>query len=118
MARRLIKLLRPFETEIWVHDPYLPSELAEALDFILTSLDNVLSKCDVVVCLVPLTPAHEGHVGRARIWLAQTRRGLCQCLAWASGKFAGVDRPAQGRAILWRGWMSLTRNRFRRTTKF
>jgi phosphoglycerate dehydrogenase-like enzyme len=56
MGRRLLKLLRPFETEIWVHDPYLPREMAEALGFLQTSLDNVLSQCDVVVCLVPLTP--------------------------------------------------------------
>jgi len=63
MARRLIKLLQPFETEIWVHDPYLPREMAEALGFIQTSLDNVLSKCDVVVCLVPLTPGTKGMLG-------------------------------------------------------
>ncbi|MCC6454632.1 MAG: hydroxyacid dehydrogenase [Caldilineaceae bacterium] len=63
MARRLIKLLQPFETEIWVHDPYLPREMAEALGFIQTSLDNVLSQCDVVVCLVPLTPATKGMLG-------------------------------------------------------
>lgn len=60
MARRLIKLLRPFETEIWVHDPYLPREMAEALGFVQTSLENVLARCDVVVCLVPLTPATQG----------------------------------------------------------
>src|SRR5687768_3215831 len=46
MARRLIKLLRPFETEIWVHDPYLPREMAEALGFVQTSLDNVMAQCD------------------------------------------------------------------------
>ena len=63
MARRLIKLLRPFETEIWVHDPYLPREMAEALGFVQTSLDNVMSRCDVVVCLVPLTPATTGMLG-------------------------------------------------------
>ncbi len=63
MARRLIKLLRPFNNEIWVHDPYLPRELAEALGFVQTSLDNVFSKCDVVVCLVPLTPATKGMLG-------------------------------------------------------
>jgi D-3-phosphoglycerate dehydrogenase / 2-oxoglutarate reductase len=60
MGRRLVKLLRPFETEIWVHDPYLPREMAEALGFLQTSLDNVLSQCDVVVCLVPLTPKTRG----------------------------------------------------------
>jgi phosphoglycerate dehydrogenase-like enzyme len=63
MARRLIKLLRPFETEIWVHDPYLPREMAEALGFVQTSLDNVFAQCDVVVCLVPLTPATKGMLG-------------------------------------------------------
>lgn len=63
MGRRLVKLLRPFETEIWVHDPYLPREMAEALGFVQTSLDNVLSKCDVVVCLVPLTPKTRGMLG-------------------------------------------------------
>jgi phosphoglycerate dehydrogenase-like enzyme len=69
MARRLIKLLRPFETEIWVHDPYLPREMAEALGFIQTSLDNVLSQCDVVVCLVPLTPATKGMLGEREFGL-------------------------------------------------
>jgi phosphoglycerate dehydrogenase-like enzyme len=60
MARRLIKLLRPFDNEIWVYDPYLPRELAEALGFVQTSLDNVIGQCDVVVCLVPLTPGTKG----------------------------------------------------------
>ena len=63
MGRRLLKLLRPFENEIWVHDPYLPREMAEALGFLQTSLDNVLSQCDVVVCLVPLTPKTRGMLG-------------------------------------------------------
>ena len=67
MGRRLIKFLRPFETEIWVHDPYLPRELAEALGFLQTSLDNVLSKCDVVVCLAPLTPKTRGMLGQREI---------------------------------------------------
>jgi len=71
MGRRLIKLLRPFETEIWVHDPYLPREMAEALGFVQTSLDNVLSQCDVVVCLVPLTPGTEGMIGTRELDLLQ-----------------------------------------------
>lgn len=69
MGRRLVKLLRPFETEIWVHDPYLPREMAEALGFLQTSLDNVLSKCDVVVCLVPLTPKTRGMLGARELGL-------------------------------------------------
>jgi D-3-phosphoglycerate dehydrogenase len=69
MGRRLIKLLRPFEVEIWVHDPYLPRELAEVLEFLQTSLDNVLSQCDAIVCLAPLTPGTEGMIGRRELGL-------------------------------------------------
>ena len=72
MGRRLMKFLRAFETEIWVHDPYLPQELPEALGFLQTSLENVLS-CDVVVCLVPHTPRTEGMLGKAE--LARLRPG-------------------------------------------
>jgi phosphoglycerate dehydrogenase-like enzyme len=73
MGRRLIKLLRPFEGEIWVHDPYLPRELAEALGFIQTSLDNVLSQCDVIVCLAPLTPKTRGLIGVRELSLIRPR---------------------------------------------
>lgn len=63
MGRRLLQLLRPFSVEIWVYDPYLPRELAEALGFLQTSLDNVLAHCDAVVCLAPLTPKTQGMLG-------------------------------------------------------
>ena len=63
MGRLLLKLLRPFQVEAWVYDPYLPRELAEALGFVQTTLDNVLAQCDVVVCLVPLTPKTQGMIG-------------------------------------------------------
>ena len=67
MGRRLIQLLRPFGVEIWVHDPYLPREMAEALGFLQTALDNVLTQCDVVVCLVPLTPKTRGMLGEREL---------------------------------------------------
>jgi phosphoglycerate dehydrogenase-like enzyme len=63
IGRRLVSFLRPFDTEVWVHDPHIPKEVAQVLEVTLTSLDNVLSKCDIVVCLVPLTPATEGMLG-------------------------------------------------------
>ncbi len=72
MSRRLIKLLKPFEGEIWVHDPYLPRELAEAVGFVQTSLDNVFSLCDVVVCLAPLTPGTRGLIGEHELSLLQS----------------------------------------------
>jgi phosphoglycerate dehydrogenase-like enzyme len=69
MGRRLISYLRPFDVDLWVHDPYLPREMADALDFLQTSLDNVLTQCDVIVCLVPLTPASRGMIGKREIEL-------------------------------------------------
>ena len=67
MGRRLIKFLRPFEVDIWVHDPYLPREMAEAVGFLQTSLENVLSQCNVIVCLAPLTPGTRGMIGQREL---------------------------------------------------
>lgn len=96
MGRRLMKFLRAFETEIWVHDPYLPQELPEALGFLQTSLENVLS-CDVVVCLVPHTPATEGMLGKEE--LARLRPGSV-FVSVSRGKVtdsaALIDRLKQG----------------------
>lgn len=67
MGRRLMSYLRPFDVEIWVNDPYLPREMADALDFLQTSFENVLTQCDVIVCLAPLTPATRGMIGKREI---------------------------------------------------
>ena len=73
MGRRLMKLMQPFQTENFVYDPYLPRELPEALGFTQTSLENVLSGSDVVVCLAPHTPKTEKMLGAAEF--AQMRPG-------------------------------------------
>jgi D-3-phosphoglycerate dehydrogenase / 2-oxoglutarate reductase len=73
MARRLIRFLRPFDVDIWVHDPYLPREMAEAVGFTQTSLDNVMGRCDVVVSMVPLTPATRGMIGARELALLRPR---------------------------------------------
>ena len=70
IARRLIELLEPFRVDILLHDPYLPRELASAMNFTMTSLENVMSMPDVVVCLVPHTPATEGMLGAKELgWI-------------------------------------------------
>ena len=70
IARRLIELLVPFRVDILLHDPYLPRELAAALNFTMTSLKNVMSMPNVVVCLVPHTPATEGMLGAEQLsWI-------------------------------------------------
>ena len=67
MGKRLMKFLRPFEVDAWVYDPYLPREMAEVVGFTQMSLDNVFSKCDVVVCVAPLTPKTEGMIGKREL---------------------------------------------------
>jgi len=63
IARRLIELLKPFDVNLLVRDPYVQPELASSLGFTLTSLDSVLSMTDVIVCLAPLTPSTRGMLG-------------------------------------------------------
>jgi phosphoglycerate dehydrogenase-like enzyme len=63
IGRRLLELLEPFHTTTYVYDPYVPRELADVYDITFTSLDNVLSLSDVVVCLAPITPATRGMLG-------------------------------------------------------
>lgn len=72
IGRRLIEFLRPFDAQIWVYDPYLPGELADVVGFLKTSLDNVMSQCDVVVCVAPLTPRTEGMIGRRELELMRS----------------------------------------------
>ena len=70
IARRLIELLVPFRVDILLHDPYLPRVLASAMNFTMTSLKNVMSMPDVVVCLVPHTPATQGMLGAEELsWI-------------------------------------------------
>lgn len=69
IGRRLLELLRPFRVDVRVHDPYIPKEIADIYDFTWTSLDYVLSSCDIVVCLAPLTPGTRGMLGSRELGL-------------------------------------------------
>ena len=72
IGRRLIEFLRPFEVEVWVYDPYLAREMADAVGFLKTSLDNVMSQCDAVVCLAPHTPRTERMIGQRELELMKS----------------------------------------------
>ena len=67
IGRHLMKLMAPFETKVYAYDPYVPPELGEVFGVTFTSLDQVMSRSDVVVCLVPLTPRTEGMVGSEQV---------------------------------------------------
>ena len=69
IGRRLLELLKPFRMNVLVHDPYVPREIADIYDLTMTSLDNVMSVPDVVVCLAPITPATRGMIGEREIGL-------------------------------------------------
>ncbi len=66
IAWRLTELLRPFDSEILAYDLYAPREMAELAGVTFTRLESVLA-CDVVCCLVPLTPRTEGMIGRSEL---------------------------------------------------
>jgi phosphoglycerate dehydrogenase-like enzyme len=71
IGRRLLELLEPFGCTAYVHDPYLPRELADVFGFTLTSLEGVLSLAEVVFCLAPITPATRGLLGARELGLMQ-----------------------------------------------
>lgn len=97
MARRLIKLLHPFETEIWVHDPYLPPRDGRGFGLCADLTRQCLFAMRCGGLLGATDSGDAGDAGRTRICFAQTGCHLCQCLAWRSGEFASVDPSAESR---------------------
>jgi phosphoglycerate dehydrogenase-like enzyme len=62
LGRHLVELLRPFQPDVRVFDPFVSRELAEPYGVQFGPLAAVL-ECDVVFVLVPLTAATEGMIG-------------------------------------------------------
>ncbi len=58
-GRCTIKLLRGVEAEVWVYDPYLKPEQAQALGVRQVGLDELLSECPIVTLQAP--PTRETH---------------------------------------------------------
>ncbi len=67
IGRRLIELLKPFNVNVLVYDPYIPRVLADVYDLTITSLENVMSLSDVVVVLAPLTSGTRGLIGAEQL---------------------------------------------------
>jgi phosphoglycerate dehydrogenase-like enzyme len=66
LARRLVQLLAPFRADIVAFDPFAPRDLAEAYGVAFGPLPAVMD-CDVVFCLVPLTPGTAKMVGAEQL---------------------------------------------------
>lgn len=64
IGRRVIELLRPYDLEVLLHDPYVSEEEAAALGVRAVPLLELFAACDVVSVHTPLLPATRGLVGR------------------------------------------------------
>ena len=69
VGRRLLELVRPFDFEVFLSDPYVgPAEAAD-LGAVLLSLDDLLRSSDVVTLHAPDLPATRGMLDRRRLAL-------------------------------------------------
>ena len=68
IAWHLCELLTPFETPVVAYDPYVPRELADAMNIDFASLNRAMVN-DIVVCLAPCTPRTIGMIGREQLEL-------------------------------------------------
>lgn len=64
IGRRVIELLRPYDLEVLLHDPYVSDEEAAALGVTPVTLPDLFSRADVVSVHTPLLPATHGLVSR------------------------------------------------------
>lgn len=64
IGRRVIELLRPYDLEVLLHDPYITDEEATALGVRTVSLPELFASCDVLSVHTPLLPETRGLVSR------------------------------------------------------
>lgn len=76
IGRRLIELLRPFDFQVFLTDPYVRA--AEAADFGVTvlPLDELLRTCDIVTVHAPALPETRRMLGRRELALMPERAVL------------------------------------------
>ncbi|OEV28799.1 hydroxyacid dehydrogenase [Streptomyces nanshensis] len=67
IGRRVIELLRPYDLDVRLHDPYVTAGEAAGLGVRLVELPELFADCDVVSVHAPLLPATRGLVGRELI---------------------------------------------------
>lgn len=62
IGRHVYELLKPFDVDILVYDPYMDVETAEQLGVCLVDLNTLFSQCHVVSLHAPWTPNTEGMI--------------------------------------------------------
>lgn len=73
IGRRVIELLRPFDLEVSVYDPFITGEAAQQLGVEAVGLDHLLESSDLVSLHAPLLPETVGMIGANE--LARLRDG-------------------------------------------
>ena len=67
IGREVVRLLRPFNVEIMVYDPYVSRELVKELDVKRVDLKMLLRKSDIVTIHTPLTDETLGLIGKEEL---------------------------------------------------
>ncbi|GAA1559888.1 hydroxyacid dehydrogenase [Kribbella hippodromi] len=89
IGRRVIELLRPFELDVCLFDPYVDTATAAGLGARLVDLDTLLRTCDVVSVHAPANPRTDRLIGAEQLALMRDGATLINT---ARGSL--VDTPA------------------------
>lgn len=76
IGRRVMELLRPFDLDVLVFDPFLSEEAAAGLGAAKVSLEDLLAGSDVVSVHAPLLPETTGMIGREELALLRDGTAL------------------------------------------
>ena len=102
IGRRLAELLRPFEVELLVYDPFVSADQIEVCGAAAVSMDSLLARSDVVSLHLPYTPETHHLINSGTIekmkdgaYLINTARGAlvdekALCAALTEGKLSGA----------------------------
>jgi phosphoglycerate dehydrogenase-like enzyme len=63
LGRAILPLLKPFESRVRVHDPWLPAEYIQALGCEALSLDDVFRRSRIVFIVASVTSQNQGFLG-------------------------------------------------------
>ncbi|MEV4948140.1 hydroxyacid dehydrogenase [Streptomyces sp. NPDC053755] len=67
IGRRVIELLRPFDFEVLLYDPYVDAAQAAELGAEKTDLDDLCARSTIVSVHAPQLPSTEGMIGAAQL---------------------------------------------------
>ncbi len=64
IGREVVRYIEPWDVELWIADPYLSDEEADAMGARKVSLDELMAECDVISLHAPANEATRGMITR------------------------------------------------------